>query len=103
MSRGGFIGRGLGRGIGFSVMGMRCWWSSAARSGRLRGIDQTLSLWRNPMNRRDFLKAGAASFALSQVGGYVVHAQDQKPLRVGLIGAGWYGKVDLFRLIQVTP
>lgn len=25
-----------------------------------------------------------------------------KPLRVGLIGAGWYGKSDLFRLIQVT-
>ena len=23
--------------------------------------------------------------------------------RVGLIGAGWYGKCDLFRLIQVAP
>jgi predicted dehydrogenase len=26
-----------------------------------------------------------------------------KPLRVGLIGTGWYGKSDLFRLIQVAP
>ncbi|MFM1836719.1 MAG: hypothetical protein RJA04_1407 [Bacteroidota bacterium] len=26
-----------------------------------------------------------------------------KPLRVGLIGAGWYGKSDLFRLMQVAP
>jgi predicted dehydrogenase len=28
---------------------------------------------------------------------------DQKPKRVGLIGSGWYGKCDLFRLIQVAP
>ena len=28
---------------------------------------------------------------------------DQPPKRVGLIGTGWYGKADLFRLIQVAP
>src|SRR5205085_12162414 len=28
---------------------------------------------------------------------------DKKPPRVGLIGCGWYGKSDLFRLIQVAP
>jgi predicted dehydrogenase len=28
---------------------------------------------------------------------------NRKPRRVGLIGAGWYGKSDLWRLIQVTP
>jgi len=28
---------------------------------------------------------------------------DQKRRRVGLIGCGWYGKIDLFRLIQVSP
>src|SRR5688500_10274222 len=55
------------------------------------------------MNRRDFLKTGAASLALSRRGGYVSHAPDQKSIRVGLIGSGWYGKVDLFRLIQVAP
>lgn len=26
-----------------------------------------------------------------------------KNYRVGLIGTGWYGKSDLFRLIQVSP
>jgi predicted dehydrogenase len=49
------------------------------------------------------LKAGVASLALSRMGGYVAYAQEQKPIRVGLIGSGWYGKVDLFRLIQVAP
>src|SRR5215472_10071520 len=53
------------------------------------------------MNRRDFLAAGAAGLALSQAG-YTAFA-DSKPPRVGLIGAGWYGKVDLLRLIQVAP
>ena len=28
---------------------------------------------------------------------------DEKPKRVGLIGTGWYGKCDLFRLLQVSP
>src|SRR5690348_3770446 len=55
------------------------------------------------MNRRDFLKAGAAGVAASMMGGYVAAASDQKPKRVGLIGTGWYGKSDLFRLIQVAP
>ena len=55
------------------------------------------------MNRRDFLKAGAAGLALSTLGGYVAGAADQKPMRVGLIGSGWYGKADLLRLIQVAP
>jgi predicted dehydrogenase len=56
------------------------------------------------MNRREFLSAGAAAgLALSSLGGYVAGAADQKPLRVGLIGTGWYGKSDLFRLIQVAP
>src|SRR6266436_9235207 len=55
------------------------------------------------MNRREFLQAGAASLALSTVGGYAAEFADQKPKRVGLIGCGWYGKADLFRLIQVAP
>jgi len=54
------------------------------------------------MNRREFLSAGAAGLAMSTMGGYVAGA-DQKPLRVGLIGTGWYGKSDLLRLIQVSP
>ena len=30
-------------------------------------------------------------------------AQAEQPLRVGLIGCGWYGKTDLLHLIQVAP
>jgi predicted dehydrogenase len=55
------------------------------------------------MNRREFLKAGAAASVVSAFGGYFAHAAEQKTFRVGLIGAGWYGKSDLFRLIQVAP
>jgi predicted dehydrogenase len=54
------------------------------------------------MNRRKFLHASAAGLALS-TGGFHVAAADAKPKRVGLIGCGWYGKCDLFRLIQVAP
>jgi predicted dehydrogenase len=55
------------------------------------------------MNRRDFLQAGTAGLALSLAGGYhAAHAADKAP-RVGLIGCGWYGKIDLTRLIQVAP
>jgi predicted dehydrogenase len=59
------------------------------------------------MNRRDFLQAGAAGLALSAAeaaagSGRATGAADRKP-RVGLIGCGWYGKVDLLRLIQVAP
>jgi predicted dehydrogenase len=50
------------------------------------------------MHRRQFLSAGAAGLGLSAFG-----FADQKPLRVGMIGCGWYGKTDLFRLIQVSP
>ena len=54
------------------------------------------------MNRRDFLHTGAAAgLALSAFGHHVAAAE--KPLRVGLIGCGWYGKEDLRRLIQVAP
>src|SRR6266545_6164320 len=53
------------------------------------------------MNRRHFLQTGAAGLALSAA--HVHAAGDPKPPRVGLIGCGWYGKCDLFRLIQVAP
>jgi len=53
------------------------------------------------MKRREFLQASAA-MAFSLAGGYAQEFADRKP-RVGLIGCGWYGKCDLFRLIQVAP
>ncbi|MFB3828317.1 MAG: Gfo/Idh/MocA family protein [Bryobacteraceae bacterium] len=46
------------------------------------------------MDRRTFLGSGAAGVAGMMAG---------KTPRVGLIGCGWYGKIDLFRLIQVAP
>lgn len=55
------------------------------------------------MNRRDFLKAGVAGTIATTIGTRFVHGADQKSLRVGLIGCGWYGKSDLCRLIQVSP
>ena len=56
-----------------------------------------------PVSRRGFLRAGAASLALSSLGANAFAAASEKPKRVGLIGAGWYGKSDLWRLIQVAP
>jgi predicted dehydrogenase len=55
------------------------------------------------MNRRQLLKAGAAGLAASTLGAYAAYGDERKPYRVGLIGCGWYGKSDLFRLIQVSP
>ncbi|MCP4978774.1 MAG: Gfo/Idh/MocA family oxidoreductase [Maribacter sp.] len=55
------------------------------------------------INRRNFLKGASASLILSSFGAYgfeLMHSE--KPIRVGLIGTGWYGKSDLFRLIQVA-
>ena len=44
------------------------------------------------MNRRRFLGSGAAGLSLPGAG-YAAEFADQKPKRVGLIGAGWYGKM----------
>jgi len=58
------------------------------------------------MHRRHFLQtsaAGAAGLALSQMTAKAYAAAVDPAKRVGLIGCGWYGKCDLFRLIQVEP
>lgn len=52
------------------------------------------------MNRRTFFATGLAGLASTSLFGD--EFADRKP-RVGLIGTGWYGKCDLFRLIQVAP
>lgn len=52
------------------------------------------------MQRRTFLQAGAAATALNLAPGLFAGSASA-PRRVGLIGTGWYGKCDLFRLIQV--
>ena len=52
------------------------------------------------MDRREFFSAAGAGLAVASMCGADASA---KPIRVGLIGTGWYGKCDLFRLIQVAP
>ena len=56
------------------------------------------------INRRHFLKGATASLVL---GAFGAEGMDflhlQKTWRVALIGTGWYGKSDLFKLIQVAP
>lgn len=65
-------------------------------------IERTVSPTPFLINRRRFLQTAAASLAVSALGADALDVVD-KPRRVGLIGTGWYGKSDLFRLIQVTP
>ncbi len=55
------------------------------------------------MDRRKFLRAAGAGLALSAVGSHAAESADRKAKRVGLIGCGWYGKIDLVRLLQVAP
>ena len=55
------------------------------------------------INRRRFLQTASASLAYSALGAHGLDLVNAKPRRVGLIGAGWYGKSDLCRLIQVAP
>src|SRR3989442_4046341 len=56
------------------------------------------------MNRRQFLRTGAAAVAASAFArpSFAVDFADPHK-RVGLIGCGWYGKCDLLRSIQVAP
>jgi predicted dehydrogenase len=56
------------------------------------------------INRRHFLKGATATLALTAFGASGMDILNPaQPLRVALIGTGWYGKSDLFRLIQVSP
>jgi len=56
------------------------------------------------INRRQFIQGAASSLALATLGaGAAGFTAPDKKYRVGLIGTGWYGKSDLFRLIQVAP
>lgn len=55
------------------------------------------------MHRRQFLQATGAGLAAASLNSYAQALADGKRRRVGLIGCGWYGKIDLVRLIQVAP
>jgi len=45
----------------------------------------------------------APALALAPKRTFAAEFADDKPLRVGLIGCGWYGKSDIFRLNQIAP
>ncbi|WP_194776602.1 Gfo/Idh/MocA family oxidoreductase [Pararhodonellum marinum] len=54
-------------------------------------------------DRRQFLKGSAATLALASMGLMGMdYIRPEQPLQVALIGTGWYGKMDLWRLIQVA-
>ena len=56
------------------------------------------------MNRRTFLETSAAAgLAYSSITTTAAEIAKGPVKRVALIGSGWYGKIDLFRLIQVAP
>jgi predicted dehydrogenase len=56
------------------------------------------------IHRRSFLKSGiGGAAALATIQSRAFASASDKPLRVGLIGCGWYGKTDLLHLIQVAP
>ncbi len=56
------------------------------------------------INRRQFLNSAGATLAYSILGAAGLDIfYNPTSYRVGLIGTGWYGKNDLFRLVQVAP
>ena len=56
------------------------------------------------INRRCFMKGASALTLLSTFGAYGMDLiYRTEPWKVGLIGTGWYGTMDLWRLIQVAP
>ena len=57
----------------------------------------------NKMHRRRFLRNSSALLAMSALGANKFNINTATSKRVALIGTGWYGKSDLFKLIQVAP
>jgi len=55
------------------------------------------------MQRRRFLRTAALGALGTAAWSPTFDAWADPPLRVGLIGSGWYGKCDVLRLIQVAP
>ncbi len=57
----------------------------------------------NMIPRRAFIRNSSAALAIAALKPYVPWITTDSPRRVALIGTGWYGKSDLFRLMQVAP
>lgn len=55
------------------------------------------------LHRRQFIKGVSGALAFTALRPYGIDFFNAAPRRVALIGTGWYGKSDLFRLMQVAP
>jgi predicted dehydrogenase len=56
------------------------------------------------IHRRQFIRSASATVALAALRPYGINLFNSPAIRrVALIGTGWYGKSDLFRLMQVAP
>jgi predicted dehydrogenase len=59
------------------------------------------------MDRRNFIRSSVAGATVAMttqaISARAYAAADTRPRRVGLIGAGWYGKCDLLQLMNVEP
>src|SRR6056297_1025664 len=55
------------------------------------------------MDRRTFMRSSAVVASTAAAASQALAAQNAKPRRVGLIGAGWYGKCDTLQLLNVEP
>src|SRR5579875_3218214 len=75
--------------------------SGTSLASRTNTLETYLLNW-IVMDRREFLRNSIAAVALSQ-SAQAAPLLDEKKRRVGLIGCGWYGKIDLLRLIQIAP
>src|SRR5205085_4316378 len=53
--------------------------------------------------RRQFIRNSSAALTLAALNGRLDFLANAPVRKVALIGTGWYGKSDLFRLIQVAP
>src|SRR3954471_1821125 len=53
--------------------------------------------------RRQFIRNSSAALTAATLNGRLDFLVNAPVRRVALIGTGWYGKSDLFRLIQVAP
>lgn len=60
------------------------------------------SMNRNIIHRRRFISSAAATLAYAALKAQGIHRVPAAARRVALIGTGWYGKSDLFRLMQVA-
>lgn len=68
-------------------------------------MDKAIVMALKNIHRRTFIKGAGASLAISALDPLAVPGffTPGTSYRVALLGTGWYGKSDLFRLIQVAP